>query len=80
MKKCLLVLLIVSLCIFLVGFGMRFANNTMVSDIGLWLNFAGALLIAIIAMFIVIDAQKRKKSEKKSSLAVNDNNNENLKK
>lgn len=64
MKKSLIILLVTSFCIFLVGFGLRFSADSLVSDIGLWISFCGSFFLAIIALFICVDTLRKKKRQK----------------
>jgi len=83
MKKILLTVLIGSFVIFLVGFGLRFSENILISDIGLWISFFGSLIMALVALFICIDGYRSKK-QRLDNLAEkgtdkNDKVNKNLK-
>ena len=64
MKKKLIILLSISFCVFLVGFGMRFSTDQLVSDIGLWISFLGAFLQAVFSIYGCIDSQIKKKHRK----------------
>ncbi len=63
MKKILLTIEIISLCIFTVGLGLRLSNDRLVSDIGLWIQVVSSFIMAVIAISICIVTFKNKKSQ-----------------
>ena len=67
MGKKWLFLPIGALVILTVGFGLRFSNNELISDIGLWLNLVGAFLAALLAVINLIISTNKKKKDKKNN-------------
>ena len=65
MRKNLLIILVIAFCIFVIGFGMEFSKNIIISEAGLWTKFIGSFIMAIVAVFIFIDFVKKIRIKKK---------------